>query len=42
MAYLRAEIEYLKKAVIKSTQGVTSKEARLGIIDEMRARFPLQ
>ncbi|WP_430203203.1 IS3 family transposase [Paenibacillus illinoisensis] len=41
MAYLRAEIEYFKKAVSKSTQGVTSKAARFQIIEDLRARHGL-
>ncbi|WP_431191733.1 IS3 family transposase [Paenibacillus polymyxa] len=42
MAYLRAEIEYFKKAVSKSTQGVTRKEARFEIIEGMRTRYSLK
>ncbi len=38
MAYLRAEIEYLKK---QYTQGVTSKAARFQIIEDLRARHGL-
>uniref|UniRef100_UPI00403F6F3D IS3 family transposase n=1 Tax=Paenibacillus sp. FSL R5-0341 TaxID=2921636 RepID=UPI00403F6F3D len=41
MAYLRAEIEYFKKAVSKSTQGVTSKDARFQIIEDLRAHHRL-
>ncbi|WP_368072371.1 IS3 family transposase [Paenibacillus sp. HGF5] len=41
MAYLRAEIEYFKKAVSKSTQGVTSKAARFQIIEDLRVRHRL-
>ncbi|WP_367949352.1 IS3 family transposase [Paenibacillus sp. AK121] len=42
MAYLRVEIEYFKKAVPKSTQGVTRKEARFEIIEGMRTRYSLK
>ncbi|WP_373426109.1 IS3 family transposase [Paenibacillus radicibacter] len=42
MAYLKAEIEYFKKAVSKSTQGVTSKSSRCEIIEELRLKYPLK
>ncbi|WDH85107.1 IS3 family transposase [Paenibacillus urinalis] len=41
MAYLRAEIEYLKKRLSKSTRGVTSKSSRYEIVEEMRLKYPL-
>ncbi|WP_317980299.1 IS3 family transposase [Paenibacillus glycanilyticus] len=42
MAYLRAEIEYLKKRLSKSTRGVTSKAIRFEIIEGMRQKYPLR
>ncbi|WP_251035595.1 hypothetical protein [Paenibacillus sp. ISL-20] len=41
MAYLKAEIAYLKKAVSKSTRGVTSKAIRC-TIEELRQEYPLK
>ncbi|WP_407673321.1 IS3 family transposase [Paenibacillus silvisoli] len=41
LAYIKAENELPKKAVSKSTQGVTTKAARFSIIHEMRQSTPL-
>ncbi|MGO4791012.1 IS3 family transposase [Paenibacillus sp. 2KB_20] len=42
MAYLKAEIAYLKKRLSKSTRGVTSKAIRCAIIEELRQEHPLK
>ncbi|SDM42633.1 hypothetical protein SAMN05428961_11735 [Paenibacillus sp. OK060] len=41
MAFLRAEIEYLKGRFPKSTQVMTSKAVRFQIIEDLRARHGL-